>query len=395
MSTEPAPGPASQELAKTFDPAAIEARWYAPLGRPPGCSAPSGRTPRPSPSSTRRPTSPAACTSATRSTTRCRTWSSATSGCAGKDALWVVGTDHAGIATQMVVERQMQERQDKRTNYTREEFVGKVWEWKEESGGTITRQLRRLGCSMDWSREQFTMDPHFTAAVTKVFVDMYNDGLIYRAKRLVNWDPALKTAISDLEVESREVQGHMWHFKYPLAGGETYTYVERDADGNGDAGRDARLHRDRHHPARNDAGRRRGGGAPVRRALCLDRRQAVRDPGGPEGASPPDPDHHRRISRSRVRVGRGQDHRRARRERLRRRQPQRHPDVPADGRGRRAAQRRRALRRGFRQGARNRRGGSVRCGRDRRAQPRARRISRARPLRGARSAWSPTSTPKG
>jgi valyl-tRNA synthetase len=150
----------------------------------------------------------------------------------GKDALWVVGTDHAGIATQMVVERQLEERQDKRTNYTREEFVAKVWDWKAESGGQITHQLRRLGCSMDWSREQFTMDPHFTRAVTKTFVDLYNDGLIYRDKRLVNWDPKLKTAISDLEVETREVKGHMWHFKYPLAGGATYIYVERDAESN-------------------------------------------------------------------------------------------------------------------------------------------------------------------
>lgn len=137
----------------------------------------------------------------------------------GKDALWVVGTDHAGIATQMVVERQMEARQDKRTNYTREDFVAKVWEWKAESGGTITNQLRRLGCSMDWSREQFTMDPHFTKAVIKTFVDLYNDGLIYRDKRLVNWDPKLKTAISDLEVETREVKGSFWRFKYPLADG--------------------------------------------------------------------------------------------------------------------------------------------------------------------------------
>ena len=137
----------------------------------------------------------------------------------GKDALWVVGTDHAGIATQMVVERQMEERQDKRTNYTREAFVEKVWEWKAESGGTITQQLRRLGCSMDWSREQFTMDPHFTKAVVKVFVDLYNQGLIYRDKRLVNWDPKLKTAISDLEVETREIKGSFWHFRYPLADG--------------------------------------------------------------------------------------------------------------------------------------------------------------------------------
>lgn len=139
----------------------------------------------------------------------------------GKDALWVVGTDHAGIATQMVVERQLEERQDKRTNYSREEFVDKVWEWKAESGGTITNQLRRLGCSMDWSREQFTMDEHFTKAVLKVFVDLYNDGLIYRDKRLVNWDPKLKTAISDLEVEQQTIAGSFWHFKYPLADGVT------------------------------------------------------------------------------------------------------------------------------------------------------------------------------
>jgi len=137
----------------------------------------------------------------------------------GKDALWVVGTDHAGIATQMVVERQMEARQDKRCNYSREQFIEKVWEWKAESGGTITGQLRRLGCSMDWSREQFTMDPHFTRAVVKVFVDLYNEGLIYRDKRLVNWDPKLKTAISDLEVETREMKGGFWHFKYPLADG--------------------------------------------------------------------------------------------------------------------------------------------------------------------------------
>ena len=134
----------------------------------------------------------------------------------GKDALWVVGMDHAGIATQMVVERQMNERQQKRTDFTREEFVAKVWEWKEESGGTITGQLRRLGCSMDWSNERFTMDEGMNEAVLKVFVDLYNDGLIYRDKRLVNWDPALKTAISDLEVETVDTKGSFWHFKYPL-----------------------------------------------------------------------------------------------------------------------------------------------------------------------------------
>ncbi|MFM5914784.1 MAG: valine--tRNA ligase [Chakrabartia godavariana] len=143
----------------------------------------------------------------------------------GKDALWVVGTDHAGIATQMVVERQLNERQQKRTDFTREDFVAKVWEWKEESGGQITRQLRRLGCSMDWANERFTMDEGFSRAVLKVFVDLYNEGLIYRDKRLVNWDPGLKTAISDLEVETREVNGKFWHFRYPLADGSGHISV--------------------------------------------------------------------------------------------------------------------------------------------------------------------------
>src|SRR5688572_25348741 len=107
----------------------------------------------------------------------------------GKDSLWVVGTDHAGIATQMVVERQLAERQDKRSNYSREDFIAKVWEWKAESGGQITQQLRRLGASCDWANERFTMDPGFSAAVTKVVVDLYNKKLLYRDKRLVNWDP--------------------------------------------------------------------------------------------------------------------------------------------------------------------------------------------------------------
>ena len=143
----------------------------------------------------------------------------------GKDALWVAGTDHAGIATQMVVERQLAERGEKRTDFTREEFVAKIWEWKAQSGGTITQQLRRLGASCDWANERFTMDAGFSKAVTKVFVDLYNEGLIYRDKRLVNWDPGLKTAISDLEVETREVQGKFWHFKYPLADGSGHISV--------------------------------------------------------------------------------------------------------------------------------------------------------------------------
>ena len=143
----------------------------------------------------------------------------------GKDALWVVGTDHAGIATQMVVERQLNEKGQKRTDFSREDFIAKVWEWKEESGGQITRQLRRLGCSMDWANERFTMDEGFSRAVLKVFVDLYNQKLIYRDKRLVNWDPGLKTAISDLEVETREVNGKFWHFRYPLADGSGHILV--------------------------------------------------------------------------------------------------------------------------------------------------------------------------
>lgn len=138
----------------------------------------------------------------------------------GRDALWVVGTDHAGIATQMVVERLLDSTQGvKRTELGRDKFLEHVWDWKRESGGTITRQLRRLGASCDWSNERFTMDAGFSAAVTKVFVDLHAKGLIYRDKRLVNWDPKLGTAISDLEVETREVAGQFWHFRYPLADG--------------------------------------------------------------------------------------------------------------------------------------------------------------------------------
>ncbi|MEN2708683.1 valine--tRNA ligase [Sphingomonas sp. NPDC092331] len=143
----------------------------------------------------------------------------------GKDARWVVGTDHAGIATQMVVERQMNLRQQKRTDFTREEFVAKVWEWKEESGGEITQQLRRLGCSMDWANERFTMDEGFSKAVLKVFVELHRQGLLYRDKRLVNWDPGLGTAISDLEVETRDVKGSFWRLKYPLADGSGFIEV--------------------------------------------------------------------------------------------------------------------------------------------------------------------------
>ena len=151
----------------------------------------------------------------------------------GFDTLWQPGQDHAGIATQMVVERQLAEtQQPSRAEMGREAFLEKVWEWKEESGDTIINQLKRLGASCDWDRNAFTMSGNFPDAVLKVFVEMYNKGLIYRGKRLVNWDPHFETAISDLEVENFEVAGHMWHFKYPLAGGDTYTYVEKDEDGN-------------------------------------------------------------------------------------------------------------------------------------------------------------------
>ncbi|MCB1678461.1 MAG: valine--tRNA ligase [Halioglobus sp.] len=144
---------------------------------------------------------------------------------AGYNTLWQVGTDHAGIATQMVVERQLEARGSSRHALGRDAFVAKVWEWKEESGGTITRQLRRLGSSLDWSRERFTMDPGLSAAVQEVFIRLYREGLIYRGKRLVNWDPVLHTAISDLEVVSGEEQGYLWHLQYPLAGGKGHLTV--------------------------------------------------------------------------------------------------------------------------------------------------------------------------
>lgn len=208
------------QMAKTFDPAGIEAKWFAHwesegLFRPERPDAAPFTIVNPPPNVTGSLHIGHALDNTLQDIViryeRMR----------GKDALWVVGTDHAGIATQMVVERNLNSQGIKRTDMTREQFLDHVWEWKGQSGGTITRQLRRLGCSMDWSREQFTMDPHFTKAVLKVFVDLYNKGLIYRDKRLVNWDPALKTAISDLEVETREVQGGFWHFRYPLADGVT------------------------------------------------------------------------------------------------------------------------------------------------------------------------------
>ena len=157
----------------------------------------------------------------------------------GKNVLWQPGTDHAGIATQMVVERKLaQEGNQDRRSMGREAFVDRVWEWKEESGGAIVGQLKRLGASCDWSKEAFTMgdradpDNNMMRAVTKVFVELYRKGLIYRDKRLVNWDPHFQTAISDLEVDQREVPGHYWHLRYPLADGVTYLHPVKDEEGN-------------------------------------------------------------------------------------------------------------------------------------------------------------------
>ena len=151
----------------------------------------------------------------------------------GKAVLWLPGTDHAGIATQMVVERQLAAAGNVgRRDMGREAFVQKVWDWKAESGGTIVQQLRRLGASCDWSRERFTLDEGLNAAVRKVFVQLHQQGLIYRDKRLVNWDPQFQTAISDLEVEQREVEGAYWHFAYPLADGVTYEHpIAFDGEG--------------------------------------------------------------------------------------------------------------------------------------------------------------------
>ena len=210
----------NETIDRTFDPAAIEAKWYAHweehgLFRPERGEAEAFTIVNPPPNVTGSLHIGHALDNTLQDIVvryeRLR----------GKDALWVVGVDHAGIATQMVVERQLEAKQDKRTNYSREEFVDKVWEWKDESGGQIPRQLRRLGCSMDWSREQFTMDEHFSKAVLTTFVKLHEDGLIYRDKRLVNWDPKLKTAISDLEVEQQTIPGSFWHIRYPLEDGVT------------------------------------------------------------------------------------------------------------------------------------------------------------------------------
>ena len=210
----------SQQLDKTFNPSAIEARLYEQWEEG-GCFK-AGRVPEAEPYTIVIP--PPNVTGSlhmghalnnTLQDVLCRF-----ERLRGRDVLWQPGTDHAGIATQMVVERQLAEQgNESRRDMGREKFLERVWQWKEESGSTITGQLRRLGASCDWNRERFTMDEGLSKAVLKVFVTLYEQGLIYKDKRLVNWDPGLLTAISDLEVEQRETNSHLWHFNYPLEGG--------------------------------------------------------------------------------------------------------------------------------------------------------------------------------
>src|SRR5947208_489149 len=216
------------ELPKTFDPGAIEQRWYEHwegqgLFRPDRPDARPWTIVMPPPNVTGSLHIGHALDNTLQDVLTRR------ERMLGKDALWVVGTDHAGIATQMVVERNLESQGLSRPEIGRQAFLEHVWQWKAQSGGAITRQLRRLGASCDWAHERFTMDERYQRAVTHTFVELYKRGLIYRDKRLVNWDPRFQTAISDLEVETREVQGKFWTLRYPLADGPTddgYTHIE-------------------------------------------------------------------------------------------------------------------------------------------------------------------------
>ena len=200
----------------------------------------------------------------------------------GKDVLWQPGMDHAGIATQMVVERQLMEKQIHRRDLSREEFIDKVWEWKAESGGMIFNQLKRLGASCDWSRERFTMDEGLSRAVIEVFVTLYKQGLIYKDKRLVSWDPKLQTAISDIEVEQLEVNGSLWHFRYPDRRPEIRFRKPQN------------LHHGRHDAAGDHAWRHRCRRASRRRALSPPHRQERH----PAAGRPQGPHRRRRLFRS-------------------------------------------------------------------------------------------------
>ncbi|NDU87123.1 MAG: valine--tRNA ligase [Ferrovum sp.] len=206
-------------LAKSYDPQAIESRWYT-VWEERGDFKPSLD-----------PTAPAYCIllpppNVTGTLHMGHAFQHTLMDCLiryqrmrGANVLWQAGTDHAGIATQILVERQLESQGEDRRTLGRPGFLEKVWEWKEQSGSTITRQMRRMGSSCDWTRERFTLDDNLSRAVTKVFVRLYREGLIYRGQRLVNWDPVLQTAVSDLEVESHEEQGHLWHIRYPLVNG--------------------------------------------------------------------------------------------------------------------------------------------------------------------------------
>ena len=226
----------------------------------------------------------------------------------GRDVLWQPGTDHAGIATQMVVERQLMERQEPgRRDMGREKFLERVWQWKAESGGIIVNQLKRLGASCDWSRERFTMDEGLSRAVIKVFVELHREGLIYKDKRLVNWDPKLLTAISDLEVQQIEVKGSLWYLRYPIEGtsfnpDDPASFIvvatTRPETMLGDTA--VAVHPD------------------DERYTDLVGKHVILPLVGPQ-----DPDRRRRIFRSGKGLGRGEDHAGARLQRLRSRQPPR------------------------------------------------------------------------
>jgi len=207
------------ELAKSFEPAAIEARW-APLWEQSGLYEPTLDASKPSFAIQLPPPNVTGTLhmghafnqTIMDSLTRYHRMR-------GHNTLWVPGTDHAGIATQIVVERQLQDKGQSRHDLGRKNFVARIWEWKEQSGSTITQQMRRMGDSVSWKHEYFTMDPNLSAVVTETFVKLYEEGLIYRGKRLVNWDPVLRSAVSDLEVSSEEEDGSLWHIRYPLADG--------------------------------------------------------------------------------------------------------------------------------------------------------------------------------
>jgi len=213
---EVVPTPGLDSLAKSFEPQAIESHW-APLWEQSGLYEPTLDAAKPSFSIQLPPPNVTGTLHMGHAFNQTIMDSLARyHRMLGHNTLWVPGTDHAGIATQIVVERQLQAQGVTRHDLGRKNFVAKVWEWKEESGNTITRQMRRMGDSVAWKHEYFTMDPKMSGVVTSTFVKLYEQGLIYRGKRLVNWDPILKSAVSDLEVESEEEDGFMWHIRYPL-----------------------------------------------------------------------------------------------------------------------------------------------------------------------------------